>query len=140
MKNFLTEAVRGVTRFGKLLVFAVTLENEPIAVQTCSLDAFRMIVMQIAYDPKWSKYGPGSLLFRHGLHWAFERRLPVDFGMGNFGFKKVFGNGEVGVLTRISATNGWGHLSTLLRRLQRYLKARRSAPRDAILPKPIALT
>jgi CelD/BcsL family acetyltransferase involved in cellulose biosynthesis len=140
VKDFLTQAARRVTRFGQLVVFALTLDHEPIAVQTWTLDAFRMTVLQIAYDPEWSKYGPGNLLFRHGLHWAFERRLPVDFGLGHFGFKKVFGNGEVEVLTRIFAANGWGHLGTRLRTLERHLKARRSVRREAAPPTPVAAT
>jgi CelD/BcsL family acetyltransferase involved in cellulose biosynthesis len=138
-QDFLTQASREVSRFGKLLVFALTLENEPLAVQIVIRDAFRMRAFHIAHEPKWSKYGPGNLVLRHCLHWAFERRLPVDLLPGDFAYKKVFGNGEVEVATRFYATNAWGHLSLRLRAWQRHLKARRSA-RQELVPKPVTST
>jgi CelD/BcsL family acetyltransferase involved in cellulose biosynthesis len=145
LEDFLTHASRRVSLFGKLLIFALTLENEPIAVQIWTLDASRMIARHIAYAPKWSKYGPGNLLLRHSLRWAFEQRLLVDFGMGNpggsQGYKKVFGNREVEVLTRIYAFNGWGHVSLRVRALQRHLKSRRLArQKDRVPPQPVPST
>jgi CelD/BcsL family acetyltransferase involved in cellulose biosynthesis len=114
-REFLVAVSRRVSRFGKLLTFVLTLDHEPIAVQTWSVDAYRMVSLQITHEPKWSKCSPGNLLLRHILQWAFERQLLADFNRGvELTWKTDFGNQGVEILSRRYAISGWGYIGTEL--------------------------
>ena len=127
MENFIIAASRRVTRFGKLLLFAMTLDDEPIAVQIAIQDAHGLLAFQIAHEPKFGKYGPGILIAQQFLHWAFERRLPVELGWGDSAFKKVFSNGEDKISTRIFPTSAWGKARMGIRAWQGERQAAREA-------------
>jgi CelD/BcsL family acetyltransferase involved in cellulose biosynthesis len=45
-----------------------------------------------AFDDEWGRYSPGSLLDEHCVHWAFEKRLELDFGVGPVAYKKLWSN------------------------------------------------
>jgi CelD/BcsL family acetyltransferase involved in cellulose biosynthesis len=115
LQEFLIAVSRRVSRFGKLLTFALTLDREPIAVRTLAVDAHRMVSFHITHEPRWSKYSPGNLLLRHTLKWAFERQLLVDLNRGaDLTHKKDFCNQEVEILSRRYAASGWGHVGMKL--------------------------
>jgi CelD/BcsL family acetyltransferase involved in cellulose biosynthesis len=117
LREFLVAVSRRVRQFGKLLTVALTLDHEPIAVQTWALDAYRMVSLHITHEPKWSKYSPGNLLLRHTLQWAFERQLLVDFNRGvELTYKTAFGNQEVEILSRRYSASGWGYVAMELYR------------------------
>jgi CelD/BcsL family acetyltransferase involved in cellulose biosynthesis len=127
MANFIIAASRRVTRFGKVLLFAMTLDDEPIAVQVAIQDAHGLLAFQIAHEPKFGKYGPGILIAQQFLQWAFERRLPVELGWGDSAFKKVFSNGEDKISTRIFPTSAWGKARMGIRAWQGQRQAAREA-------------
>lgn len=111
LREFLVAVSRRVSRFGKLVTFALTLDHEPIAVRTLALDAYRMVALHITHEPKWSKYSPGNLLLRHALKWAFERQLLVDLNRGaDLTHKKDFCNQEVEIFSRRYTMTGWGQV------------------------------
>jgi CelD/BcsL family acetyltransferase involved in cellulose biosynthesis len=117
LRDFLHAVARRVRRFGRLLTFALTLDHEPIAVQTWALDAHRLVSLHITYEPQWAKYSPGNLLLRHTLQWAFERQLLVDFNRGvELTYKTDFGNQEVAIVSRRYAISGWGYVGAELYR------------------------
>jgi CelD/BcsL family acetyltransferase involved in cellulose biosynthesis len=125
MENLIATAARRVTRFGKLLFLVLTLDDEPIAVQIAVQDTNRIVAFQIAHEPKFEKYGPGTLIFRYLLQYAFEHRLPVAHGIGNPQFKK--GNVESAVSMRLFATTAWGKVRMEIRRLRGWQGQRRAA-------------
>src|SRR5262249_15822689 len=45
-----------------------------------------------AFDPAYAKYSPGQLLIEDILKWAFERRLDLDFRLGNQPYKETWAN------------------------------------------------
>jgi len=118
MENFIATASRRVSRFGTLLFFALTLNDETIAAQIAVQDTNRLVALQIAHEPKFEKYGPGILIAQQFLHWAFDRRLPVELGWGDSSFKKTLRNREDKISTRILPTSVWGGVRMEIRRLR----------------------
>ena len=118
MENFIATTARRMSRFGRLVFFALSLDDEIIAAQIAVQDTNRLVALQIAHEPKFEKYGPGILIAHQFLHWAFERQLPVELGWGDSPFKKAFRNREDKISTRILATGKWGEVRMAIRRLR----------------------
>ncbi len=92
----------------KLLFFVLMLDAEPIAVQIAVRDKDRLAAFQIAHASEFDKFGPGILIFRHFLQYAFEHELAVELGWGDTPYKRAFAKGETEISRRLFATNLWG--------------------------------
>jgi CelD/BcsL family acetyltransferase involved in cellulose biosynthesis len=73
---------------GRRAVFALTLNGEFVAATLVNVDRRRVEGVVRAYDPAFAKFGPGQLLTKELVQWAFAHGLDVDFRIGNEDYKR----------------------------------------------------
>jgi CelD/BcsL family acetyltransferase involved in cellulose biosynthesis len=125
MEAFIVSASAQVTRNGKFIFFAITLDDEIIAALIVVECTYRLLAFQVAHAPGFEKYGLGFLIIRHVLHYAFDRQLTVELGCGNTQFKKSISSGSDAVAMRVYATSVWGSARMALRRYREWRGRRR---------------
>jgi len=86
-------ASRGAPR-GRVIMFALKLDDQIIATELCRADDIRLEAVTTVYDPAYSRYAPGKILIQTCLKWAFEHGLEFDFGNGNQPYKRRWTNRE----------------------------------------------
>ena len=104
--------------FPDFLTFILKLDGAPVAVKLAAINPTSCSLLIAAYDERYYKYSPGSLLDQLWLEYVFThyhtaqgRPLDVDFGAGREIYKLHWSRGHV-VPTRSYklATSPWGSL------------------------------
>jgi len=93
-RNFLLTAIARPSPTGRFVMFTLKLEDQLLAVLLSRLDRVRVEGVITVYDPTYSKFGPGQLLWETCLKWACERRLEFDLRGGDFQYKRNWTNHE----------------------------------------------
>jgi CelD/BcsL family acetyltransferase involved in cellulose biosynthesis len=88
---------RGGDELGRL--FAVTLDDKPIAVIAMSHGQPVANAIIASFDPDYGRFSAGAIALEHALKWAFEQRYDVDFGVGSERFKRYW--------SRDSGSHAW---------------------------------
>jgi len=89
-RNFLIAAQTQMPE--QIQSFILKLNDEIISAVLCRISKLRAECVIATFDPAYSKYGPGQLLYEDILKWAFERRLDCDFRLGNQLYKQYWTN------------------------------------------------
>ena len=97
-RNFLI-AVTRTEMFEQIRLFNLRLNDQIVSAVLCRISKYRVELVIAAFDPTFSKYGPGHLLFEGVLKWAFERRLDCDFRLGREAYKKLWTNSTSEAIT-----------------------------------------
>jgi CelD/BcsL family acetyltransferase involved in cellulose biosynthesis len=97
-------------------VFALKLNGRAIAAQLNSVDGARLEGFIAAYDPEYSKYGPGQLLHERCLSWAFEHGLDYDFRIGSEPAKYFWSNRVAQATNYVFANSVRGAIYVLARK------------------------
>jgi CelD/BcsL family acetyltransferase involved in cellulose biosynthesis len=97
-KNFLI-AVTRTNLFEQIRLFNLTLNGQMVSAVLCRISKYRIELVIAVFEPTFSKYGPGHLVFEEVLKWAFERRLDCDFRLGREAYKKLWTNSTSEAIT-----------------------------------------
>ena len=97
-RNFLI-AVAHTQMTGQIQTFVLKLNDEIISAVLCRISKLRVENVIAAFDPAYSKYGPGQLIYEDILKWSFERRLDCDFQLGNQPYKQSWTNSTSEAIT-----------------------------------------
>jgi len=89
-EGFLRTIRQELKTFGQMAAFTLLLEDKPIAVAICIVEASRIIHLRGAYDPEFRMFSAQHLLTLHLLEWGYERNLSADFCCGTDPYKKAF--------------------------------------------------
>jgi CelD/BcsL family acetyltransferase involved in cellulose biosynthesis len=86
----------------RFLVFALKLDNEPIAMKLAGIGSGFAGTMMISYDDKYERFSPGNILDEFMMRHIFEnyrdydgRHLDIDFGPGQEHFKLHWSRGNL---------------------------------------------
>jgi CelD/BcsL family acetyltransferase involved in cellulose biosynthesis len=130
-EHFLSSGIDSFKKAGRLAVFALYSGDRLIAVQINRVDAVGVESCHITYDLEFSKYGPGQILHKFSLEWAFNNRVPCDFLFNHSKTKMDFSTGicEVHKFRLVMSRRGRIHeqLRAAKASLSRRLAARRGA-------------
>jgi CelD/BcsL family acetyltransferase involved in cellulose biosynthesis len=103
-------------------LFAVTLDDEPIAVAVMSHGEPVANAVISSFDPDYGRFGAGTVAWEHAVKWAFERRFDIDFGVGSERFKKYWSRDAGGHAWTVQIANStWGLVSYRIVRAGREL-------------------
>jgi CelD/BcsL family acetyltransferase involved in cellulose biosynthesis len=75
LKQFFTTYCEHLSQSGNLVISALLINGEMIAVQLLVQHSNRWWVLKIGYDENWAKYSPGMQLMFETLKEAFNRKL-----------------------------------------------------------------
>jgi CelD/BcsL family acetyltransferase involved in cellulose biosynthesis len=75
LKRFFVAYFKRLCESGKLIISALRLDGEMIAVQMLAERENRWWILKIGYDDRWAKYSPGMQLMFETVREAFERKL-----------------------------------------------------------------
>ena len=89
-ERFLLSVVQELRRYGRIVAFALLLNDQVIAVQICVVGMARLIRLHDAYDEDYRKFSPQHILTVQVLERAYERGLIADFCFGAEPYKEVF--------------------------------------------------
>jgi len=143
-RNFLVRSITDKSEILKYRLFAITLNNEPIAVKLIAISSGHLEYVIGAYssDPQIAKFSPGLILDEDWMRMAFDLGFDADFGTGQEAYKLFWSKGYAEPLQtfRIPATlKGKIFLSAFnqLRRLRAMAKQmphRKSAAQQRLTP------
>lgn len=105
------------------LVSTLALNGRLIAGMISQVDRARIGFMVSTYDPNYSRFAPGQLLYEDMLRWACERRLTAEFRIGGEAYKEAWVNRHGICRTVLGPAGAWGRsyfrFKALLHRLGR---------------------
>lgn len=107
----------------RLLFFVLMFDAKPIAVQIAVRDKNRLTAFQIAHASEFDKYGPGILIFRHFIKYAFEQKLEVELGWGDAPYKQSFAKCKSEISRRLFPTSTWGNARMAMSRIWRRIRS-----------------
>jgi CelD/BcsL family acetyltransferase involved in cellulose biosynthesis len=81
-RDLLTAMAMRTDATGGMMVMALKLDGVPITANIVSVDGPRVAGCVTAFDFRWHRYAPGSLLSEELTRWAFARGLDFDFRNG----------------------------------------------------------
>lgn len=86
--NLLLRVSASRSAAGRMLIFALTLDDVLIAAELVRADKVRLERLVPTFDLAYAQFAPGVLLLEDVLKWAFDRRLDVDFRIGTEKYKE----------------------------------------------------
>jgi CelD/BcsL family acetyltransferase involved in cellulose biosynthesis len=106
-------------------LFVVTLDGVPLAASVVGIGESCITGLIAAFDQRYSKYSPISIVIEHCVKWALEQGKDLDFGVGSESFKAYWSRDNI---TRTCsfriAINRWGLLAIHTQETVRRLKTR----------------
>ena len=104
-------------------VSTLALNGRLIAGMISQVDQARVGFMVSTYDPNYSRFAPGQLLYEDMIRWACERRLTAEFRIGREPYKEAWVNHHGTCRSVLGPAGVWGRLyfrfKSLLHRLER---------------------
>jgi hypothetical protein len=90
--DFMPALLRMAAGMGALRFGVLEADERPVAAQFWLVWRGRAIIFKLAYDEKWSKFSPGTLLTMHMIQHVLECDSPdeINFGRGDDGYKKLW--------------------------------------------------
>lgn len=134
-RDFLVSLVDGTHTQPMGIVFVMTLDGMPVAANIVGLGHTCVNGLIGAFDSKFSKFAPGSIMIERCVKWAWENRMDLDLGVGTEDFKAYWSRGNVLPNTSFQiATTQWGkmafHAKSLAKKLVDMRAERASANAD----------
>lgn len=86
-RNFLVAIADQTAHESRVIVSALKLDGRVIAAAIGRIEGARAETFLSAFDPSFGIFSPSHILYEEFLKWSFERRLDVDFRIGNEDFK-----------------------------------------------------
>ena len=127
-RDFLVSLADGTHAQPMGTVFVMTLDGLPVAAYIMGLGHTCVNGLIGAFDPKYSRFAPGSILMERCVKWAWENRMDFDFGIGTEEFKGYWSRGNVLPNTSFQiATTQWGKLAFHAKNLAKKLADMRAA-------------
>lgn len=132
-RNFIVRSVTDPREIQQYRLFAITVNNEPIAVKLIAICSGHLEYVIGAYssDSQVAKLSPGAVLDEYWMRAIFDLRLDVDFGTGREAYKLLWakGNGDQLQTYRIPITRKGRFLLSVYNQMRK-LRARRSQKAD----------
>lgn len=129
IRNFAVSLLRDPRTSGQFLLFALSVDDVPVAVNLVAVEKTCVRGMQAAFDDAYGKYTPGAILLEHVVKWAFDSNRDFDFGAGGGKYKSVWaGESSYASTDFRMATSQWGKLAFVLADVRRWYRAYKSAP------------
>jgi len=95
-KRLLLSLINELLPKGRIDLWALIFKKEPIAIVYGFKHDKKYLTYCQSYDPQYSRYGPGMILFKHFIDQYFQAGLDeVDFGRGGELYKHRFSNKRV---------------------------------------------
>jgi CelD/BcsL family acetyltransferase involved in cellulose biosynthesis len=127
-RDFLVNLVDGTHTQPMGILFVMTLDGTPVAANIMGLGHTCVNGLIAGFDPKFSKFAPGSIMIERCVRWAWENRMDLDLGVGTEDFKAYWSRGNVLPNTSFQiATTGWGKLAFYAKNLAKKLADMRAA-------------
>ena len=125
---FVTELV---TQAAGFVVFALTLDQAPVAAKFALIGPRRVEFIISGYLAALGRFSPGNILNEHCLRHAHERNLAVEFGAGKEETKKYWSRGTADVTGnyRVALTR-WGLTADFAQRGLAHVRAARRGLRQ----------
>ena len=117
-KEFLIHVAAEREEVGDVTLFVLKLDGQIISAVLTRNSKSSAEAVIAAFDPAYSKYGPGQLLYEDILKWAFKRRLEFDFRIGDQPYKRHWINRESTVITYRFINSIWGAAFSLASRFR----------------------
>jgi len=106
-------------------LFVVTLDGVPLAASVVGIGESCVTGLIAAFDERYSKFSPISIVIEHCVKWALEQGKDLDFGVGSESFKAYWSRDNI---TRTSsfriAINRWGLVAIHTQDTARSLRSR----------------
>jgi len=106
-------------------LFVVTLDDVPLAASVVGMGESCITGLIAAFDQRYSKYSPISIVIEHCVKWALEQDKDLDFGVGSESFKAYWSRDN---FTRTCsfriANDRWGVVAIHTQTAVRWLKSR----------------
>ncbi len=121
-RDFLINLVDGTHTQPMGILFVMTLDGTPVAASLIGLGHTCVNGLIAGFDPKFSRFAPGSIMMERCIKWAWENRMDVDFGIGTEDFKAYWSRGNVLQNTSFQiATTRWGKMALYAKGLAKKL-------------------
>jgi CelD/BcsL family acetyltransferase involved in cellulose biosynthesis len=117
-RNFLVAIADQTADESRIIVSALKLDGRVIAASVGRIEGARIETFLSAFDPSFRIFSPSHILYEEFLKWSFERRLEVDFRIGNEEFKDHWHLLRSGATTYAIALSFWGIAFVVLRRVR----------------------
>jgi Acetyltransferase (GNAT) domain len=90
--GFMSALMRTAAKLDALRYGVLEADGQPVAVQFWIVWGERAIIYKLAYDEKWSKFSPGTLLTMHMAKHVLQRDSvrEINFGRGDDAYKKLW--------------------------------------------------
>jgi CelD/BcsL family acetyltransferase involved in cellulose biosynthesis len=115
-RNFLVAIAGQTAHEGRVIVSALKLDGRVIAAAVGRIEGARVETFLSAFDPSFRIFSPSHILYEEFLKWSFERRLEVDFRIGNEDFKDHWRLLRSGATSYEIPFSPWGIAFVVLRR------------------------
>lgn len=127
-RDFLVNLVDGTHTQPMGIVFVMTLDGMPVAAHIVGLGHTCANGLIGAFDSKFSRFAPGSIMIERCVKWAWENQMDLDFGIGTEDFKGYWSRGNVLPNTSFQiATTQRGKLAFYAKNLAKKLVDMRAA-------------
>jgi CelD/BcsL family acetyltransferase involved in cellulose biosynthesis len=98
-------------------VMVVELDDVPVAANMVGLGKASLTGTIAGFEPRYAKFGPGSIATEEWVRWALENRRDFDLGIGSESFKTYWSKGNTGVACSFQiAHSAWGRVAFAMRR------------------------
>lgn len=88
-------------------LFALTLDDVPVAVNIIGVRATCAYLVANTYDLAYAKLAPGTVLVDDCVKWAFDNRLDFDFGPGDQQYKTFWTEGAAYTTSSFLVISTW---------------------------------
>jgi len=132
--RILRALIKELGRQGALRLFSIQCDDLLVAGSVNILSGTRMQAFFAAYDPRFDRASPGTLVMVEYLMWAFDRKFSeVDFLCGEEEYKFKFANKQVDLGSYVGARTPVGRLALAA---SEWLDQRRSTEAQVEIARP----